>query len=359
MTTIWAVPIFDKKTVDKAGKILVAGTADLDEWDSAFAVIDNHRASHNFPLNTFQVTLRAKARQIDRNAIVAQRIKRLFSIHHKLERFPSMRFSQMQDIGGCRAIVMGMPRLRRLVESYEHGNLKHHLNHKDDYVAAPQRSGYRGIHLIYRYYSDKKTTYNGLKIEMQLRSIYQHAWATAVETVGTFTSQALKSSRGEEDWLRFFSLMGTAIAHMERSPLVPDTPNSIAELHNELTDYARRLNVVERLVAYGEAVRTIGAAGLQDAHYFLLKLDTSAKVVEVEGFRANEPERASQRYLELEREAMGSPTFDAVLVSVESLSALRRAYPNYFFDSTVFVSLVERAIAEPRGPFKVRTFRAK
>jgi hypothetical protein len=40
--------------------------------------------------------------------------------------------------------------------------------------------------------------YNDLKIEMQLRSQYQHAWATAVETVGTFIGQALKSSIGPE-----------------------------------------------------------------------------------------------------------------------------------------------------------------
>ena len=43
-------------------------------------------------------------------------------------------------------------------------------------------SGYRGVHLIYRYNSDRKTEYNTLLIEMQLRSQLQHAWATAVET---------------------------------------------------------------------------------------------------------------------------------------------------------------------------------
>lgn len=39
------------------------------------------------------------------NSLVAQRIKRLYSIRHKLKRFPTMRLTQIQDIGGCRAIV--------------------------------------------------------------------------------------------------------------------------------------------------------------------------------------------------------------------------------------------------------------
>src|ERR1019366_9744121 len=95
---------------------------------------------------------------------------------------------------------------------------------EDDYVDHPKASGYRSYHLIYRYFSDKKATHNGLKIEVQIRSQLQHAWATAVETVGTFIQQALKSSQGEEDWLRFFALMGSAIAYREHGELVPDTP---------------------------------------------------------------------------------------------------------------------------------------
>jgi len=45
------------------------------------------------------------------------------------------------------------------------------------------------------------------------------------------------------------------------------------------------------------------------------------------------------------RSIEGDPTRDAVLVSVESLSALRRAYPNYFLDTSAFLESVEEAIA--------------
>ena len=124
-----------------------------------------------------------------------------------------MKLSQMQDLGGCRAVMDNVGAVRRLVGYYQkESGIKHELAKLDDYIAAPQESGYRGVHLVYRYYSDKKpkAMYNGLKIEMQLRSQYQHAWATAVETVGAFIGQALKSSMGDKEWRRFFSLMGSS-----------------------------------------------------------------------------------------------------------------------------------------------------
>ena len=43
--------------------------------------------------------------RLDKNAIVAQRMKRAPSISLKLQRFDGMRIACMQDIGGLRAIV--------------------------------------------------------------------------------------------------------------------------------------------------------------------------------------------------------------------------------------------------------------
>ena len=75
--------------------------------------------------------------------------------------------------------------------------LRHTLVHEPvDYINHPREdTGYRGIHLIYRYRSDrKKRAWNGRKIEVQLRTKLQHAWATAVETIGAFKNMALKSN---------------------------------------------------------------------------------------------------------------------------------------------------------------------
>lgn len=200
---LWAVEQYPRNQVDAAGIALIAPPERGLPPIRAFHVVSNWRSSHSFPLNTFRVSLRRKAREIDEKSLVAQRIKRLSSIASKLRRLPTMKLSQMQDIGGCRAIVRSTASVKKLVAVYEDSDLKHSLVRKDDYIQEPRQSGYRSIHLVYRYKSYRKETYNGLKIEMQFRSPLQHAWATAVETVGTFVKQALKASEGKEEWLRF------------------------------------------------------------------------------------------------------------------------------------------------------------
>src|SRR5262245_40890516 len=160
----WAVPQHSKNKVNGAGSfLLISPPAHV--WDEdgnqtdeywawshqyfdALDVINNWRASHNFPLNTFHVGLKRRAKLIDPNAITAQRIKRLASIEAKLMRFPTMTLSQMQDIGGCRAIVATAADVMRLCDNYAQSQIKHKQHAGDDYIKSPKNSGYRGVHLI-------------------------------------------------------------------------------------------------------------------------------------------------------------------------------------------------------------------
>lgn len=348
MATNWTKPHYSAQDINKAGRMLAGGVEDFefDKYDWALSVINNFRSSHSYPLNTFQVTLRNYARSVDPEALIAQRIKRLASIYAKLVRYPTMRLIQMQDLGGCRAVVASIGDVRKLKQRYESSNIKHERLTTDDYITAPQKSGYRGIHLIYKYNSDKTQEFNGLKLEVQLRSRYMHAWATAVETVGTFVRQALKSSVGEEDWLRFFQLMGSAIAMRERSQPVPNTPSTRAELIEELREYAKSLNVERRLQAFNTALNTLqnGEANQKGQHFFLLELDPAANQLLISGFKKSEIGDAAERYLDAEKRAKEDSGRDAVLVSVESIASLQRAYPNYFADTSVFLSLLTQTL---------------
>lgn len=341
----WTEPQYSKGQVDKAGQTLIAPTSSQEEIYDALTIINNWRSSHSFPLNTLQVGLRQRARQVDPEALVAQRIKRLSSIEAKLSRFRTIRLSQMQDIGGCRAVVKGVANVRELTDLHRKSAMKHKLLRIDDYLESPQSSGYRGIHLIYRYYSDRSDTYNGLQIEIQLRSLLQHAWATAVETVGTFLKQALKSSQGHAEWLRFFALMGSVLALRERTALVPDTPVVREELFALFREKAVELDVERRLEAYGNALQTLEEQSVADAHFFLLALDPVADTITIRGFRKNELDAATNTYLEVERSLNDATGAEAVLVSVDSIAALKRAYPNYFLDTQAFLIAVRRALA--------------
>jgi len=184
-----------------------------------------------------------------------------------------------------------------------------------------------------------------LKIEIQIRTRLQHAWATAVETVATFSGQALKSRGGEVDWRRFFALMASAIAIRERRPPVPGTPESRPELIAELRDLSQRLNVERLLEAWSHSIDRIATRATKKSSAFLLLLDPNKRTIRLRSYTLEELPQASSDYLEWEKEieleAEGGR--QTVLVSVSSLQALQRAFPNYYLDTTVFVEALRYA----------------
>jgi hypothetical protein len=207
-------------------------------------------------------------------------------------------------------------------------------------------SGYRGVHLVYRYYSDRSQDYNGLKVEMQIRTRLQHAWATAVETVSTFKQQALKSGLGDEQWLRFFALMGSFLALRERRPLVAGTPVDSDELVKELRSFVNDLDVIGALTNYRLLLDNVPLGTFEGIPYFLLELDSRDGRLRIMPYSRREASAASTEYLASERQARFefAEDRDAVLVSVDSMKALRAAYPNYFADTRRFVREVQRAV---------------
>lgn len=341
---VWTEPAFSKSAVDKAGATFISAESSSEERELALLAINNWRSSHGFPLNTFQVTLRDYAARADKQGpLVAQRLKRLPSIRAKLQRFGGMKLSRMQDIGGCRAVVSGIAQVFKMDDLYDSSRMKHVLVSEKDYIAEPKDSGYRSLHRAYRYRSDKSETYNGLLIEVQIRSRLQHAWATAVETVGTFTRQALKSSEGEEPWLRFFALMSSELAIREGTPLVPSTPDDPAALRKEIRDLATGLDVVGRLEAFGQALRFLEEdATRANDRYWLLELFVESSTLVVRGYR--DVVQATEEYRAIEQAIQDDANRDAVLVSVQSLAALRRAYPNYFLDTSAFLDVVRETV---------------
>jgi ppGpp synthetase/RelA/SpoT-type nucleotidyltranferase len=353
-------PAYSRTEVDAAGDLIIDPPPLRDfnssDWSAedfenmmevseAYDTVYNFRSSHSFPLNTFQTTLRDKAHKLDPNCIVAQRIKRLPTIIGKLSR-RKFKLSEIQDIGGCRAVLSSVPRVRRLVNTYKQGDIKHALIGDDDYITHPKVTGYRGYHLIYSYYSDKKQTYNGLKIEMQFRTSLQHAWATAVETVGIFTGQALKSNQGDRKWKRFFALMGSAIALRERCPMVRNTPHDPPLLKADIQRYVDGIGVIEHLRLFNAVLKHTQTETTEGAKYFLLKLLPKENRIVVEGFRSKDLVGAQERYREVEREISFAAGDDVVLVSTNSMDSLRRAYPNYFLDTHAFINAVNEALKE-------------
>jgi hypothetical protein len=343
----WTKPEFSRGRVNDAGDLLAGTDPSPDQINLALAVLNNWRSSHSFPLNTIQMGLRGKAQSVYASALVVQRLKRTTSIVTKLRRFRGMKLARMQDIGGCRAVVRSVGEVRRVHDTYRRSRSQHKLVREDDYITTPKPSGYRGIHLVYRFGSPYSPDYNGLTIEVQLRSLLQHAWATAVETVGAILGQALKASEGESDWLEFFQLSSSAFALVEASPVVSGTPTVKRTLVRRLARLSRELGVREKLRAYRQALKFTEKGSARRSDYYLLLLEPEARTLNIFGYRREELAQAQEEYLLREKQLplfSASPEAQAVLVAAESLDALRRSYPNYFLDTQRFLVQLEKVI---------------
>jgi len=212
-----------------------------------------------------------------------------------------------------------------------------------DYIRRPKPDGYRGIHIVGRYVAGipKNETWNGHRIEIQLRTQLQHAFATAVETVTTFTRTRLKFGSGPDDWRRFFSLMGSAIALREDTPLIPNTPDNKAELVDELRGLTKSLRVRQRLRGWTAALKTFPRRNLDGAKWLLLVLNVPANTIQVTGY--TDRQEASEVIADIEK-SKDADELDAVLVWVNSAKDLRTAYPNYYADTRGFLKAVDEAL---------------
>lgn len=339
----WTEPQYGPSKATKAGKIIAGRKPPTKAmtWDRAFEIATNWRSAHGYPLQVMYVTLRNRSKKVDPKALVSLRLKRIPSVVLKLKKQRSMQLAQMQDLGGCRAVVAKIGQVDELVRVYEDRPCAAALlSEKYDYINNPKPDGYRGVHLVYKYNSrdSRKAQYKGRRIEVQIRSHLQHGWATAVETIDAFTGEAVKSGLGSPKWKRFFLLMGSFIASMEDRPLVPGTPDSVLNWYPELESLINDLNVLDTLEGLHTGLQVLGKAP-KHASYNILVLDSRKRKTVAYGFA--DEESAAEKYSEIEKETINNPSIQAVMVSSESVRAVRLAYPTYYVDAEAFKAIIK------------------
>jgi len=340
--TRWKTPEYSKSQIIKAGKNIKDPESNDEDVKEALKIIDNWRASHAFPLQVIYCHLK---RNYDKEGfIIAQRLKRLDSIVKKLVREPTMSLWTMQDLGGCRVVVPTIKHVYEVAEKYKKSRVRHILEKEYDYIQQPKYSGYRSYHLVYKYQSDTKETYNrNMLIEIQVRTHLQHLWATAVETMGLFTHQALKASSGDEDILRFFALISSLFAIKEGMPIVPNTPENQKDIISEIKDLDAKHNYLDMLSAIRVAVDHIEEKLSRQRGYYILILNYDKRQLRLKFYKPSQIDEATEVYNKIESTRIEN-NIDAVLVSVSSFSTLKAAYPNYFSDIAAFIRTVSKII---------------
>lgn len=350
---VWTKLEYNKSEINRSGKDLINTKSSIEEKEKAVSILNNWRAVHAYPMHIFQKRLKKKAIKVDADALVSQRLKRVPSIISKLNRSydgrsPSMKLYQMQDIGGCRAVLHDVKSSKKLYEEhYLKGDLKHKLVNKKDYIEKPKNDGYRSLHLVYAYKSDKnKKEFNGLLTEIQIRSRLQHLWATAVESAGFLTRQAIKSNEGGPKWKRFFKLVSAAFAKIEKCPPVPETPLDKKELCKEIKEIEKEINFIDKINTWSNAInfidRQFKPKDKKKTKFFLLELDIPGKKVMIKTYTEKEEEKAIEEYSALEKRHLGDKDYDIVLVGTDNIHDLKKAYPSYFLDTAEFVRHLQR-----------------
>ena len=335
-----------RKAATKAGMLLSAS----DELDAvSLATAQAWRVQHLEPTARCFEALTQCAKHFD-GAVVSYRLKRMTSILRKLQRRNSnFELGALDDIGGCRLIVGSVREVYEAAQILD--DLLAHWKTKD-YIAVPQRSGYRSYHAIYKVPVDGIT----YRIEVQIRTRLQHLWATGVEAVGEVYGLEYKSPdvraslEGEAQKRdRFLMLSSHLFACEEGRPGVPDVADDLAEVRREVGAICESTHLLDDLRAARSGILVQTDSDEKD-EYFLLCLSREIQFFDIVGFPGFS--EANEEYQRLEREALtagdqeqllvAEPKFDnVVLVKAGSAELIRQSYLNYSLGVSQFIDRIE------------------
>lgn len=320
-----------KSRVTRAGERIRQGTATHDD----LIVVEEWRAAHRGVLNSFQAILRNRTR--DTKISVAQRHKRKMTIFDKLKRLPGMQLARMDDVAGCRLIFRSIKDLQSFRSEFHKARFNHKLRNepdKYDYIKNPKLTGYRGIHDVYEYNVNSETgkALAGLYIEIQYRTLVQHAWATAVEVIGFITQSQPKFQRGDTRYERAMALASELLARAHEQQTGPFPTLSDQEVLDEFLLLDKELHLMQTL----RGLNSVKGDGTGKRNSILIF--SKEGELEVRNFR--DATDALRKLFELEKRM---PDQDIVLVRADTSKEVRLAFRNYFTDARDFIRFIDAA----------------
>lgn len=174
--------------------------------------------------------------------------------------------------------------------------------------------------------------YKGLLVEIQYRTLVQHAWATAVEVIGFITASQPKFQEGDLRYEQCMVMASELLArHFEkRNGPFPDISNE------ELLQQFKGLDEELRLVRTLTGLNTAESVATSNRNSILIFKPNGN--LEVHSYR--EATEALKELFRLEKE---NPDLDAVLVKADTNEDIRMAFKNYFSDAKDFIRLLTEA----------------
>ena len=329
---------YSRNKINKFGKALLAGPETGFPYTDANLVVEDWRKLHMIPL---QELVAEVTRVLSEAGVIAlfssYRLKRMTSIIGKLRHNSGMGLGGLRDIGGARFVFEDISSLLKAQQIISQASLEHFVIDREpyDYVVKPKASGYRSIHFAYKFVSDNDD-YDGLRVELQIRTRLQHDWAMAVETAELISKSSLKASLGDENWLSFFKLSSAVFAKKEGMPVA----DSFAEYSEK--DYCVQYAQLDKDFRFLDQLRAlVSAVKISEKHtlkggYAVLLIQFTEKRVQLKHFQSDKLEEATKYYSEAEK-SIDDSNSAVVLVSVSDMKELQEAYPSYFLNASEFI----------------------
>ncbi len=334
---------YSRSQINKAGKALLEGPEKGFPYFDASQMIDDWRSLHMRPLE--ELVSCVTAILADSNVVAAfssHRLKRMTSIVAKLRHSTGMGLGGVQDIGGARFVFEDIATLIKARDIISSAHFDSFVQDRKiyDYVTregiGPKPSGYRSIHFVYKYVSDDPV-YDGLRIELQLRTRLQHDWAMAVETGELISHSPLKAGIGDKHWLDFFKLASAIFAQKEKMPVEKTFAHyTEKDFCVEYANIDREHRIFDQLQGLVSAVKITEQHSLAMG-YAVIYIRFNEKMVQLRHYPSNGLEDATKYYSDVEKTIDNSEAA-VVLVSVSDMKELKEAYQSYFLNAGEFVS---------------------
>ncbi len=312
------------KRLNKAGKAFRNGEAEPED----FLVLNDWRGRCSAELSNVRSHINTILRSLEVDAIVSQRLKRLPTIISKLKHFPKMQLSTMQDIAGIRVSFRYSEDLARFLSRLKLGTSGFTVAR--DYIKDPAESGYRSIHLV-------KTMNSKVKVELQIRTQVQHAWATTVEISDVLFKHEGEYKRDhtiDTDRSAFFKEVSKLMEMYERGETLDEALTATVLKLND------KIALTNRVKQFGNALQVVNehTKGKSRGSYWLIKIEAGRIFLS----RASEAKKEEliQQYTRLEEEGK-----EAVMVKVDDYESLEKAYPNYLGDASMFINFINELTA--------------
>lgn len=309
------------------------------------------RTGHGEILQNFRVRLNNAYIKKRKDVVLVGRLKKRDTIINKIkDRHSKMDLTRMHDIAGLRLFFNDVTSLKKFRKHFLEADksVKYRRTNeidKYDYIAKPNKMGYRGIHDVYEEITEDPIK---MKLELQYRTWVQHSWATTLEIWDSAYGKKMKfGTETDENIVMFFRYVSELFARLlEKESFMLNLSDN--ELFKQLIKLDKKtkaikklgqiklVNVPKKKIMFREDSYIVLQKILENANSeasLQMNFTNSDKIDKVFKIYSN-LELADKKYLS-----------DIVMVTVKKPKIyLQKAYNNYFNDLETFFKNYDKAI---------------